>query len=461
MSRALDNATHYSIRASRSLALIALIVFLAPRHTSLLYSQTSRPAPPNSQSSQSKPAQSSTPDPLAALLAQAQAALDRNDFAAAIPLLEKISAAKPMDALPYFELGFAYSGLKKNSEAIAEYQRAISLNPNLAPAHLNLGIALLDSDPSAAAQSFERAAQLLPKQARPIYLMAEALERSGKRTQAIEQYRAAAALAPQDDMILFALGRALLADGKSADAESDFRWLLVLKPDSAPGQLGLAEALLSQQKTTAAIDAFADYLQKAPDDRHARFERAAALQDLNRFDEALPELDRLDEGAAPTVESLKLRGSIYLQQKKWSDADAAFQKALPQSPADAQLHLWAGQTKMELHDYTAAEKELRRSLELGPNNSDALRELVGVYYLSGQYGATISTLDLLAQRETPSPLDWFFRALSCDKLGRKPEAAAAYQKFLELDRGERPDQEFQAQARLKLLLRELGRDSRK
>jgi tetratricopeptide (TPR) repeat protein len=98
---------------------------------------------------------------------------------------------------------------------------------------------------------------------------------------------------------------------------------------------------------------------------------------------------------------------------------------------------------------------------LVPGNSDALRELVGVYYLSGQYEKTLSTLDLLAQHETLSPLSWFFRALSCDKLGRKPEAAAAYQKFLELDRGERPDQEFQAQARLTLLLRELGKGSKK
>jgi len=179
------------------------------------------------------------------------------------------------------------------------------------------------------------------------------------------------------------------------------------------------------------------------------------------IDEALQELDRLDQGATPRAESLKLRGSIYLQQKKWTDADASFQKALAASPSDAQLHLWMGRTKMELHDYNAAANELRRSLELAPANSEALRELVGVYYLSGQYQQTISTLDLLVQREAPTPLDWFFRALSCDKLGRRPEAAAAYQKFLELDRGERPDQEFQAQARLKLLLRELGRSSGK
>jgi tetratricopeptide (TPR) repeat protein len=444
------------IRAHRHLAAFVLIAFLAPMFPSPLFPQTPR-APSNSQS---KPQQNSS-DPLASLLAQAQDALDRKDFAAAIPLLEKISAAKPTEAMPHFELGFAYSGLNKNPEAIAEYRQAISLDPKLAPAHLNLGISLLDSDAAGAAESFRRAVDLLPGQPRPVYLLGEALERSGKRSEAITQYRAAAALAPKDDAILFALARALLADGQNSAAESGFRQLLSAKPDSAPGQLGLAESLLAQQKTTEAVDVFGDYLQKTPDDSHARFERAVVLQDLNRFDDSLHELDQLDKSAAPTADSLKLRGSIYLQQKKWTEADASFQKALTASPADAQLHLWAGQTKMELRDYSAAEKELRRSLELAPGNSDALRELVGVYYLSGQYEKTLSTLDLLAQHETLSPLSWFFRALSCDKLGRKPEAAAAYQKFLELDRGERPDQEFQAQARLTLLLRELGKGSKR
>jgi tetratricopeptide (TPR) repeat protein len=458
-----------SIRVHRSFAVLVLLGFFASPHMPAVYSQTSPPAPANSsssRSSQSRPQQGSaaSADPLAPLLAQAQNALDHNDFAAAIPLLEQIAAAKPTDALPHFELGFAYSGLKKNPEAIAEYRRAISLDPNLAPAQLNLGIALLDSDPAAAAESFERAAKLQPGQARPLYLMGQALERSGNRSDAIEQYRAALALAPKDDATLFALARALLADGKSADAESGFRQLLAVKPDSAPARLGLAETLLGEHKAAAAVDVLRDYLLKVPDDRHARFERAVALQDLNRPDESLLELDqldRLDQGAASSAESLTLRGSIYMQQKKWTDAQAAFEKALAVSPADAQLHLWMGHTKMELHDYAGAEKEVRRSLELAPAGTDALRELVSVYYLSGQYEATVSTLDLLAQRETPSALDWFFRALSCDKLGRRPEAAAAYQKFLEMDRGERADQEFQAQARLKLLLRELGRSSGK
>jgi tetratricopeptide (TPR) repeat protein len=456
------------IRAHRNLLSLALAIYFAFAQAAALYAQTS-PAPVSSRSApspQTKAQQGSSPsaDPLAPLLAQAQAALDRNDFAAAIPLLEKIAEAKPTDALPRFELGFAYSGLKKNPQAIAEYRRAVALDPNLAPAQLNLGIALLDSEPAAAAESFATAAKLLPGQAKPVYLQGEALERSGKRSEAIEQYHAALAIAPKDDAILFALARALLADKQSSAAESTFRQLLALKPDSAPAQLGLAETLLSERKTAEAVDALRDYLAKSPDDRHARFERAAALQELNRSDESLAELnllDALDPGASPRAESLTLRGNIYMQQKKWNEAQAALQKALAASPADAQLHLWLGHTNMELRDYPAAEKELRRSLELAPANSDALHELVSVYYLAGQYAATVTTLDLLAQRETPGALDWFFRALSCDKLGRKPEAAAAYQKFLEMDRGQRPDQEFQAQARLKLLLRELARSSGK
>jgi tetratricopeptide (TPR) repeat protein len=452
-----------SIRAKGNLVELALVAVSLSSHGWAAPRQSPRSASLSSRSLRPKPQQSSgtSAEALAPLLAQAQDALDRKDFSAAIPLLEKIASAKPSQALPHFELGFAYSGLKKNPEAIAEYRKAISLDPNLAPAHLNLGIALLDSDPAVAAESLRRATELLPGQDRPIYLLAEALERSGKRSESIEQYRAVAALVPKDDAVLFSLARALLADGQTSAAESYFRQLLALRPDSAPGRLGLAESLLQQKKTPEAVDLLGDYLQKVPDDRDARFERAVALQDLNRFDESLNELDRLDQGEVPAAESLKLRGSIYLQQKKWTEANASFERVLSASPDDAQLHLWMGQTKMELHDYSAAEKELRRALELAPANSDALRQLVGVYYLAGQYEATLSTLDLLAQRETPASLDWFFRALSCDKLRRKLEAAAAYRKFLELDRGERPDQEFQAQARLKLLLRELGRGSRK
>jgi Flp pilus assembly protein TadD len=198
---------HPPIRAHRKFAALALLALLTP------FPSGSQPAPrqsraPNqtpNQKPNEKPAQKE--DPVDPLLAQAQDALDRKDYAAAVALLEKVVAARPTEALPHFDLGVADSQLKRNPEAIAEFRQAISLDQNFPPAHLNLGLLLIDSDPAAAAASFERAAQLMPGQVRPVYLAAEALERGGKRAEAIAQYRAAVTLAPKDDAILVARPR--------------------------------------------------------------------------------------------------------------------------------------------------------------------------------------------------------------------------------------------------------------
>ena len=115
------------------------------------------------------------------LITEAQAALDHNDYAAAIPLLQKIAAQRPEDAVPHFELGYAYSELKRNVDAVAEYRRAIALDPALSAAHINLGLVLLETDPNAAAESFRHAIGLSPDQPRPHYLAGQLLSRRGKQ----------------------------------------------------------------------------------------------------------------------------------------------------------------------------------------------------------------------------------------------------------------------------------------
>ncbi len=135
-------------------------------------------SPGNSSDASGTPARS--PDLLAPLVTQAQQALDRGDYDAAVGLLKQILAQRPDEALPHFELGYAYSELKRNAEAAAEYRRALELDPSLVAAHLNLGLVLLASDPAAAVESFRRAAALAPTEPRPRYLAGQALERAGK-----------------------------------------------------------------------------------------------------------------------------------------------------------------------------------------------------------------------------------------------------------------------------------------
>ncbi len=427
-----------------------------------LAAQTQRKTPakaPGNSSQQEKPQEKE--DPLAPLLRQASDAIDKMDFAAALDPLQKYIAQRPDEPYPHFQLGYAYAGLKRGDDAKNEFSRAISLDPKMAAAYLNLGLVLMNSDPAAAASAFLHAAELQPTESRPRFFAGFSLEHSGKIPEAIEQYRAALALSPNDYEAHFALGRALLRSNDAAGAEEQFRAAIVSRGDAAPARLGLATALAAQNKYEVASDAFADYLKLNPVDKSAHFDRASALLNLSRFDEALAELDRFDVGTMASADSLKMRGEIYMQQKKWKEAGDALQRAISLAPQDPELPAWIGRIEMELHDYPAAVRALQLAFTRNPQSADTLRDLSDAFYLNENYAAALDAMDRLAKLETPKPGSWFVRAICYDKLLRKPEAIEAYQKFLDQDGGQHDNQDFQARHRILVLQKELGQSRKK
>jgi superkiller protein 3 len=412
-----------------------------------------------------RPPASSSPrekeDSLAPLLQQANDAINKIDFAAALDLLQKYIAQRPDEPYPHFQLGYAYAGLKRADDAKQEFSRAIALDPKMAAAYQNLGLVLMDSDPPAAASAFLHASELQPTESRPRFLAGYSLERVGKFPQAIEQYRAALVLSPKDYEAHFALGRALLRSNDAAGAEEQFRSAIASRGDAAPARLGLATALLAQRKYETASDALADYSKLNPGDKSAHFDRASALLNLSRFDDALAELDSSDAGAAPSAETLKMRGEIYMQQKKWIEAGDALKQAISLAPQDSELAEWMGHVDIELRDYPSAVRILEQVYAQNPQSAEALRDLADAFYLNENYGAAVEAMDRLAKLEPPKPGSWFVRAICYDKLSRKAEAIEAYQKFLDQDSGQHDTQDFQARHRILVLQRELGQAKKK
>jgi len=419
-------------------------------------SQRKAPAkPPATSSTQEKE------DPLAPLLRQANDAIDKMDFAAALDPLQKYIAQRADEPYPHFQLGYAYAGLKRLEDAKSEFSRAIALDPKMAAAQLNLGLVLIDSDPAAAAEAFRQAAELQPTESRPRFLAGFSLEHAGKFPEAIEQYRAALALSPKDYEAHFALGRVLLRSNDAAGAEEQFRAAIASRGDAASAHLGLASALLAQKKYEAGANSLAEYLKLNPGDRSAHFDRASAILNLSRFDEALAELDLSDAGAAPSADALKMRGEIYMQQKKWKEAGDALKQANSLSPKDAELAEWIGHVDIELRDYPGAVRILEQVYAQNPQNVDALRDLADAFYLNDNFAPALEAMDRLAKLETPKPGSWFVRAICYDKLSRKAEAIEAYQKFLDQDGGQHDNQDFQARHRILVLQKELGQSKKK
>ena len=101
------------------------------------------------------------------LLHTAQDALGKNDFTAAADALKQVVAAQPTLTAAWFNLGYAYTGLHQQEEAVAAYRKAVELDPNLFEGRLNLGILLMQmNNPQAALEHLEKAATLKPDHVR-------------------------------------------------------------------------------------------------------------------------------------------------------------------------------------------------------------------------------------------------------------------------------------------------------
>jgi len=449
---------HFRSNAMQIFMCVA-IALVGAQHAAPLQGNQSAPSPQSA--SKPKPTLQSkaqkVANPLNDLLDEAQQDIDKKNFEAAIAPLQKVIADQPEFAYAHFQLAYVYTALKKTAEARAEYSRTIAIDPKMSEAYLNLGMLLLDAQENAAAvPPLRKAAELLPSQSRPRYLLAVALDRSGDAAGAAESFDALLHLDPNEIAAIDYLGWAALRQGKPDEAEKDFRRALEVQPNAPEACRGLAQSLDAQKKPEA-VGAYRGYLELMPNDSEARARLIHLLVEQKANDEALAELNRLDAGKPPTIDSLKLRADVQIAAKKWDDSISTLQQALALAPNDAQLHGGLGRIYLQKRDFASAEKELGIAMRLDARNLTYFKDLASTFFLAGNYPATLAAQDEIAKVEQPGAGVWFIRAICYDKLNQPKPALEAYQKFLQLDQDKNPDQVWQAKERSKVLQHMLER----
>jgi tetratricopeptide (TPR) repeat protein len=180
------------------------------------------------------------------------------DYYGTIHLLEEIVAAGRAFADVHHLLGVSLSLLGQRDRALAEFRRALELNPRYLEALIHQGLVLYEMGRDAEAEdSFRRASVSVspPSNGLPAPIaaslanqhaeLAEAYAEAGSLDKAVEQYQRALELGPGFVDLRYRMARLLLESGRSLEAREALEEVLRTRPNfvDAAAALGLAHYL--------------------------------------------------------------------------------------------------------------------------------------------------------------------------------------------------------------------------
>lgn len=184
-------------------------------------------------------------------------------------------------------------------EAIAECREALKVKPNLAAAHNNLGVALMQSVQSKkggiapsqnpideAVRHYRAALRINPDFAEAHSNLGTALLQKGQVDQAITQFQKALEIQPNDPSAEFSLGKVFFQKREVNEAIAHYKKAVQISPDYAELRYSLGNAFVAQGKYREAIVNYQAAVRIRPDYFQAHHNLACVLATIGRTDEA-------------------------------------------------------------------------------------------------------------------------------------------------------------------------------
>jgi tetratricopeptide (TPR) repeat protein len=191
-----------------------------------------------------------------------------------------------------------------------------------------------------AAQLFERARAVYPRDGRFAFLHGAALGEMGQLDKAIPAYQEAVKREPNVPAYL-SLGDAQRKLGQLPAAQATFRQLLRLAPDNVDALLALSSVLMESGQPADAEAPLRKALRHAPDSKaqaalHNNL--SVSLGSQNRTEEALESLERA-QALAPELPNMDQRRiDLLTKLGRFADCERLYQGLLERNPSDPQLH---------------------------------------------------------------------------------------------------------------------------
>lgn len=293
----------------------------------------------------------------------------------AVTLLSKATSINPNVAPAHSNLAVALRELKRFKEALISCDKAIALKPDYVEAYYNRGLTLEELGRiENALSSFDKALSLKPSP-EVYYSRGNALRELGRFRDALLSYENAIALNPTFAEAHFNRGNALKELGRPQEALVSYERAIALKPGFAEvhhnrgvvlNELGrLDESLVSYERVVA--------LQ--PDNADAYFERSVVLRKLGQLNRALESCERAIALRPHFPEAFYNKGNIFRELDRLNEACDSFRHAVALKPDFVAAYNNIGLSLIELGQTGEAQEAFRKALDIEPRNATALSNL--------------------------------------------------------------------------------------
>ncbi|MGA9417175.1 MAG: tetratricopeptide repeat protein [Terriglobales bacterium] len=392
-------------------------------------------------------------------IAQAEDAIQKDDFAGAETLLKKALDKDPNNyqAWSYqawFDLGFVLNRLGRADESIAAYRKSVAAKSDVFESNLNLGLMLVRANNPEAEQFLRASTTLKPTerieegQARAWLALAHLLE-SKKPDEAFTAYRKASELTPKDPEPHLSAGLLHEQRKEFLDAEAEYKQVLALDAHSTQAAIGLTNIYMKSGRLGDAEPLLRRLATEGPNDAGIHLQLGRVLAAEGKKDDAIVEFQCALKLAPADADAQRDLADLYASAGKNDLAEAAYRPLVAAQPKDAELHRALGQALLHQKKFPEAQQEFLTAVRLKRDWPDVYIDLAFAASENKNYELTVRALNGRALLNAEMPAACFFiRASAYDHLHDYKNAALDYHHFLDSDQGKNPDQEWQATHRL-------------
>lgn len=304
------------------------------------------------------------------LLEQQQREEARNEF-------EKALAINPQYAPAHYDLGLLSYNQGDLPLALEHYRRAIAANPQHTEALNNIGFVLMQQGEQQQALShFEHAIKIHPEFSDYRYNMGIIYRDQQQPDKAESCFRKCLKYSPDDPDAHFQLGKLLQDAGALPEAKEHYEQALNANPDFAEVHFPLAELLLNLAKYPEAEEHYYQAMEHAvlqPEIING-YGRSLMAQDKN--DEALTQFRRvLALGGMYDIANYNM-GIAYEKLNEYAKAKACFKQSLAINPDYVEAYLHLGILHLKLGEMDEARRCLLHCLEQDPNDAFGVKLLL-------------------------------------------------------------------------------------